>query len=167
MTVHSVVIIGEGIAGVSTAAALRTGGFDGDLTLVDAGEFPYDRPPLSKDYLAGRVDLKSIALQSPQWYDDHRVRLISQTNVDELRTDLGAVQLSDGTTLPADKVVLATGGRAARPPIGGGDSRGIHALRTADAADRLRVALASRARILIVGAGLIGAEVASTARELG
>lgn len=167
MTVHSVVIVGGGIAGVSTAAALRAGGFDGDVTLVDAGEFPYDRPPLSKDYLAGRVDLKSIALQLPQWYDDHRVRLISQTSVDELRTDLGAVELSDGTTLPADKVVLATGGRAARPPVDGVTNPGIHVLRTADDADRLRVALASRARILIVGAGLIGAEVASTARELG
>src|SRR5690349_10569026 len=131
MTVHSVVIVGGGIAGVSTAAALRAGGFDGDVTLVDAGEFPYDRPPLSKDYLAGRVDLKGIELQLPQWYDDHRVRLISQTSVDELRTDLGAVELSDGTTLPADRDVLPAGGTAPPRPIGGVDSPGIPALRTA------------------------------------
>ncbi|HZN80402.1 MAG TPA: FAD-dependent oxidoreductase, partial [Mycobacterium sp.] len=60
-----VVVAGGGIAGVSTVSALRAGGFAGDLTLVDAGEFPYDRPPLSKDYLAGRTELKSIALQTP------------------------------------------------------------------------------------------------------
>lgn len=65
-----IVVAGGGVAGVSTVAALRAGGFDGDLTLVDAGEFPYDRPPLSKEYLAGSRELKQIALQPPHWYDE-------------------------------------------------------------------------------------------------
>jgi len=163
----SVVVVGGGIGGVSTIAALRAGGFEGDLTLVDAGPFPYDRPPLSKDYLAGSAEIKDIALQTPQWYDDNRVRLIAETNAAALRTDLGAVELSDGTTVSADRVVLATGGRACVPAIPGSNSSRVHVLRSAEDADRLRAVLAPGARLLIVGAGLIGAEVASTARGLG
>jgi 3-phenylpropionate/trans-cinnamate dioxygenase ferredoxin reductase component len=162
-----VVVVGGGIAGVSTVAALRAGGFDGDLTLVDAGEFPYDRPPLSKDYLSGATEFKDIALQPAQWYDDQQVRLITGSTVAALRTDSATVELADGSALPADRIVLATGGRAARPPIPGADSARVHVLRTADDADRLRAALRPGARLLIVGAGLIGAETASTACGLG
>lgn len=165
--VAGVVIVGGGIAGVSTAAALRGGGFAGDLTLVDAGEFPYDRPPLSKDFLLDGKDLAGIALQQPQWYDDNKVRLVNRTTVTALRPGSGGVELSDGTTISADRVVLATGGRAARPPIPGGDSARVHVLRTAEDAGRLRGALSPGARVLVVGAGLIGAEVASTAIDLG
>ncbi|WP_188197159.1 NAD(P)/FAD-dependent oxidoreductase [Nonomuraea sp. SYSU D8015] len=161
----NVVVVGGGIAGLSTAAALRAGGFDGDLTLVDAGEFPYDRPPLSKEFLAGTKDLKQIALQPQQWYDEQRVRLINQSTVTALRG--GSVELADGLRLRADRVVLATGGGAARPPIPGADSPRVHVLRTVDDADRLRAALTPGARVLVVGAGLIGAEVASTAAGLG
>src|ERR1700754_2568090 len=165
--VASVVVVGGGIAGVSTVAALRAGGFDGELTLVDAGQFPYDRPPLSKAYLAGSAEIKDIALQPPQWYDDQRVRLFAESTVAALKTDLGAVELGDGTTVYADRVVLAMGGRACRPPIPGSDDCRVHVLRSAEDADRQRMALVPGARLLIVGAGLIGAEVASTARGLG
>ena len=163
----AVVVVGGGVGGVSTVAALRAGGFDGDLTLVDAGEFPYDRPPLSKEYLAGNSEIKDIALQPPQWYDEHDIRLITKSCVTALRTGSAAVELADGSTLFADWVVLSTGGNAARPPIPGADTPRVHALRTADDADRLRAALIPGARVLIVGAGLIGAEVASTACALG
>ncbi|MEU6729347.1 FAD-dependent oxidoreductase [Nonomuraea wenchangensis] len=161
-----VVIVGGGVAGVSTAAALRSGGFDGDLTIVDAGEFPYDRPPLSKEYLAGSRELKQIALQPPHWYDEQRVRLLTRTTASALRIRDGGVELSDGRLLAADRVVLATGGGAARPPIPGVGSDRVHVLRTVEDADRLRAALTPGARVLVVGAGLIGAEVASTAVEL-
>lgn len=159
------VIVGGGVAGVSTVAALRAGGFDGDLTLVDAGEFPYDRPPLSKEYLAAGKDLKQIALRPPYWYDEQRVRLINQSTVTALRP--GHVELAGGLLLRADRVVLATGGGAARPPIPGAGSPRVHVLRTAEDADRLRAALTPGARLLVVGAGLIGAEVAATAAGLG
>ncbi|MFD6301846.1 NAD(P)/FAD-dependent oxidoreductase, partial [Streptomyces sp. NPDC060223] len=161
------VIVGGGIAGVSTAGSLRSGGFDGDLTLVDVGDFPYDRPPLSKDFLAGTKDIKQIALQPSQWYDDQRIRLVNRTAVTALRPREARVELADGTLLPADRVVLATGGRAARPPIPGIGSERVHVLRTAGDADRLRTALVPGAAVLVVGAGLIGAEVASTALQLG
>ncbi|TCJ96653.1 NAD(P)/FAD-dependent oxidoreductase [Nocardia alba] len=162
-----VVIVGGGVAGVSTAAALRAGGYTAEVTLVDAGEFPYDRPPLSKDYLAGRATLTEIALQRPEWYDEHKVRLINRRTVSALRPGTGQVELSDGTTVTADRVVLATGGHALRPPIPGADSDRVHVLRTASDADALRARLRPGARVLVVGAGLIGAEVASTAISLG
>ena len=162
-----VVVVGGGIAGVSTVAELRAGGFDGDLTLVDAGDFPYDRPPLSKEYLAGVKDLADIALQPPRWYSDRSVRLINRTTVTALRPAEGAVELSGGMSLRAERVVLATGGRAARPPIPGSGSPRVHVLRTAEDAGRLRAALRHGVRVLVVGAGLIGAEVASTALRLG
>ncbi|WP_213575845.1 FAD-dependent oxidoreductase [Rhodococcus sp. USK13] len=162
-----IVIVGGGIGGVSTASALRAGGYAGQLTLVDAGEFPYDRPPLSKDYLAGTKDLEQIALQPPEWYDDNAIALRTLTPVAALRSTEGGVELGDGTVLPADRVVLATGGQAARPPIPGADSDRVHVLRSSDDADRLRKALTPGARVLVVGAGLIGAEVASTAIDLG
>ncbi|MER5795837.1 FAD-dependent oxidoreductase [Streptomyces sp. NPDC001980] len=163
----NVVVVGGGIAGVSTAAALRSQGFDGEVTLVDAGEFPYDRPPLSKGYLAGTRSARQLALQQPSWYDDQRVRLVNRTTVTALRPAEGKLELSDGTLLPADRVVLATGGRAARPPIPGIDGERVHVLRTVGDADRLRPALSPGARVLVVGAGLIGAETASTAVRLG
>lgn len=165
--VANIVVVGGGIAGVSTATELRAAGFDGNLTLVDAGEFPYDRPPLSKDYLTGGKDLTALALRPPPWYDEQSVRLVNRTTVTALRPGEATVELSDGSALRADRVVLATGGRAARPPIPGSDSERVHVLRTAEDADRLRGALAQGARVLVVGAGLIGAEVASTALELG
>lgn len=161
-----VLIVGGGIAGVSTAVALRAGGFDGEITVVDAGEFPYDRPPLSKDYLAGSKTLRDIALQPEGWYDDHAVRLVNNRTVASLRPREGSVELSGGEVLPADRIVLATGGRAARPPIPGADGPRVHVLRTAEDADGLRSALVPGARLLVVGAGLIGAEAASTALRL-
>ncbi|WP_327100385.1 FAD-dependent oxidoreductase [Nocardia vinacea] len=165
--IGSVVIVGGGIAGVSTAASLRTGGFVGDVTIVDTGEFPYDRPPLSKDFLSGAKQLTEIALQTPQWYDDNKIRLIPASKVTALHTSTGEVELFDGTAITADRVVLATGGSAARPPIPDSTSTRVHVLRTADDATRLRAALTPGARVLVVGAGLIGAEVASTAVDLG
>ncbi len=166
-TPQSIAIVGGGIAGVSAAGARRAGGFDGELTRIDYGPFPYDRPPLSKDYLEGKRELEQIALQSPQWYTDQAVRLLAGVTVSRLRADLGQVELHGGGLLRADRVVLAIGGRAIRPPIAGADSQSVHVLRTAEDADRFRSALVPGARIVIVGAGLVGAEVASTASGLG
>jgi 3-phenylpropionate/trans-cinnamate dioxygenase ferredoxin reductase component len=164
---RSVVVVGGGIAGVSTVGALRAGGFDGDLTLIDSGEFPYDRPPLSKEYLCGKSDFKQIALQPPEWYDQNEVQLRNAMTVAALRPAEGGVELSDGTIARADHLVLATGGQAVRPPIPGADGSRVYVLRTCEDADRLRDRLVPAASVLIVGAGLIGAEVASTAVDLG
>ncbi|MDV3220847.1 NAD(P)/FAD-dependent oxidoreductase [Intrasporangium sp.] len=164
---EKVVIVGGGIGGVSAAAGLRAGGFPGELVLVDDSEIPLDRPPLSKEYLAGTRSRPEIALEQPEWYDDHDVRLLARTRVAALRPGEGVVETDDGARLRADRVILATGGRAARPPIPGADGERVHVLRTVDDADRLRAAAASETRFLVVGAGLIGAEVASTLTGLG
>ncbi|WP_328528008.1 FAD-dependent oxidoreductase [Nocardioides sp. NBC_00368] len=163
MTVSSVVVVGGGIAGVSTVAELRKNGYAGELTLVSVDPFPYDRPPLSKEYLAGGRDLDSIALQAPGWYAEQRISLIGGAVAVDVRADAGEVELADGRVLTADRIVLATGGRAIRPALGSPS----HVLRDVADADRLRTQLVPRARLLIVGGGLIGAEVASTARGLG
>ena len=163
MTVSSVVVVGGGIAGVSTVAELRKNGYVGDLTLLSSDVLPYDRPPLSKEYLAGSRDLDSIALQAPEWYAEQRISLIGGAVAVALRPEAGEVELADGRVLTADRVVLATGGRAVRPALGSPS----HVLRDVADADRLRTQLVPGARLLIVGGGLIGAEVASTARGLG
>ncbi|MEU0270038.1 FAD-dependent oxidoreductase [Nocardioides sp. NPDC006303] len=183
MTVSSVLVVGGGIAGVSTVAELRKNGYAGELTLLTVDPFPYDRPPLSKEYLAGAKELDSIALQAPEWYAEQRVDLVTDALVVDLDPAAGTVALSDGRQVSADRIVLATGGHSRwpdfervvrelldRPPAGKGIPRsttGLHTLRSDDDADALRHVLLSRARLLVVGAGLIGAEVASTARKLG
>jgi len=166
-----VVVVGGGIAGVATVAALRTGGYSGEVVLVEKAALPYDRPPLSKEYLAGTRDLSGIALQSPEWYADQRVELVGDTLAVGLRPWApgrgGEVELADGGRLTADKIVLATGGRATRPHTPGSDSPRVRVLREAEDADALRALLIPGSRLLVVGAGLIGAEVASTARGIG
>ena len=170
---NRVVIVGGGIGGVATAGALRSGGYDGEVVLIDRGEFPYDRPPLSKEYLAGSRDLKEIALQEPGWYADNRVELVSSSAVVALSPADDAVSLTlhDGREITADRAVLAPGGRAALPPIVGledaRDAGRVHVLREHTDADALRAALVPGARLLVVGGGLIGAETASTALRLG
>lgn len=164
-----VVVIGGGIGGVATAAALRKGGFEGELVILDRAEFPYDRPPLSKDYLSGTRDFKQLALQQPEWYENQQIEVLGSVEVESLAAvddDPVMVTLSDGRQLAADFVVLATGGRAIRPPIPGVDSSRVHVLRNVQDADSLRAVLVPGARLLIVGGGLIGAEVAATARGL-
>ncbi|MFE6645258.1 NAD(P)/FAD-dependent oxidoreductase [Nocardioides sp. NPDC057772] len=182
MTVSSVVVVGGGIAGVSTVAELRKNGYAGELTLLTVDPFPYDRPPLSKDYLSGAKDLESIALQAPEWYAEQRIDLVTAASVVALDPDAGTVAISDGRELSADRIVLATGGHSLWPsiervvrepldsPAGEGIPRsatGVHTLRSVEDADALRHVLLPGARLLVVGAGLIGAEVASTARKLG
>lgn len=169
---HRIIIVGGGIAGVATAAALRAGGYYGDIVLIDEAEFPYDRPPLSKEYLAGTRDLKQIELQRREWYGEQRIELVGLTHTKALAIGEHSLEvtLADGRCLGADWVVLATGGRAALPAIPGldeGRAAGkVHVLRDAQDADELRKALTPDARLLVVGGGLIGAEVASTARRL-
>jgi NADPH-dependent 2,4-dienoyl-CoA reductase/sulfur reductase-like enzyme len=163
--VRTIVVVGGSLAGLSTARALRNQGFDGRLVIVsDEYHRPYDRPPLSKTFLAGAATEVEIALEAKDEDLDADWRFgIKATALDRSGRRL---DLSDGSSIVADGVVLATGASPRSLP---GSSRltGAHVLRSLDDSRSLREDLGSGARLVVVGAGFIGAEVASTARSLG
>lgn len=159
-----VAVIGASLAGLSAARALRAQGYDGALTVVgDESRRPYDRPPLSKQFLAGGVTEADLALEADD--DDLDATWVLGTAAAALRPSAGTVELADGTWLDVDGVVVATGSRARRWP--GAQLAGVHVVRTIDDALALRADLVPGARLVVIGAGFIGAEVASTARTLG
>ncbi|WP_432827132.1 NAD(P)/FAD-dependent oxidoreductase [Dactylosporangium sp. CA-092794] len=165
MSPRSVVVVGASLAGLSTARALRQQGFDGPVTIIGAEPWrPYDRPPLSKAYLAGAVDRASLDLSPPEEELELRWRL----GVPAVALDppAGAVRLADGSKVRGDAVVIATGAAARKLP-GAARLRGVHTLRTVDDAEAVRARLLPGVRLVVVGAGFIGAEVASTAAALG
>lgn len=157
-----VAIVGGGLAGFSCAQEVRRGDPQARITIVDPQGAPYDRPPLSKEYLTGEMPRDKVFFHDEQWFAEQRIALVTDAVT---RLDLAGltVELDGGESLTADRVVLATGGRARQLPIRGGDLAGLLSLRTLDDADRLRAALVPGRRLAIVGAGLVGAEVASTA----
>ena len=164
-----VVVVGGGVAGVGTCVSLRRRGHEGPVTLLDAGDLLHDRPPLSKSFLLGAVDADALRLQPDAWFDASRVERRTGARVVALEAasdEAGpSVLLEGGERLAADVVVLATGGRARPLPVPGGDR--AYLLRTVDDARTLRAALGPGMRLVVVGAGLIGAEVASSATVLG
>jgi NADPH-dependent 2,4-dienoyl-CoA reductase/sulfur reductase-like enzyme len=162
---QQVVIVGGSLAGISTARALRAQGYDGALTIVGAEPHrPYDRPPLSKEFLAGAVEEPALSLEMPGEDLDIDWRLgVAATSFDP---DRMVVQLADGGSLSADGFVLAAGAAPMSLP-GTADLTGVHLLRTIDDARTLRDDLARARRLVVVGGGFIGSEVASTARLLG
>ncbi|MGQ4600902.1 FAD-dependent oxidoreductase [Nocardia sp. R6R-6] len=160
-----IAVVGASLAGLRAAEALRREGFDGELTIVGSeSHLPYDRPPLSKDYLLGNVAAADITLADQATRDALEARWILGQAATNLHP--GQVTIADGETLSADGIVIATGARARTLP-NGGDLPGIHVLRTLDDAIALSRELDSAHRVVIVGAGFIGAEVASTAATLG
>lgn len=166
MSVASVTIVGGGMSGFTVAKELRSRGFNGALTLIDPAGIPYDRPPLSKDYLLGKRGAEDIQLAAAEWFSEHQVTVVPGRAA-SLRPDEATVVLDDGREVTSDKVVLATGGTARRLSIPGGDLDSVLELRTREDADRLRALLKPGARLVIIGAGLIGAEVASSALPFG
>jgi 3-phenylpropionate/trans-cinnamate dioxygenase ferredoxin reductase subunit len=164
MPLRRILVVGGGVAGFSAVRELRERGYDGELTLLSPEGLPYDRPPLSKGYLLGTEDAQKIRLVPEAWYEEHGVGLVPE-RVSALRPAEGAVELLSGRFLGADRVLLATGSTPRRLGIPGGEA--VLTLRTRADADALRAALAPGARVAVVGAGLIGSEVASAAVVLG
>ena len=162
------VIVGGGLAGAKAAESLRAEGFDGRLVLVGAeAELPYERPPLSKSYLAGETTLAHAHVHDRAFYDEHDVELVTGRAAATLDPGARELGLADGATLRYDRLLIATGAVPRRPPIDGADRDGVHVLRTVADADRLRAVIERRGRVAVIGAGWIGSEVAATARSRG
>src|SRR3712207_3104860 len=149
----------------SAAETLREEGFDGPVVLVgEEPEFPYERPPLSKDYLAGTADRDAGRVHPPDWYPAHDVDLRTGVRAERLDPASHAVRLSTGEELRYAALLLATGSSARRLPVPGADLAGVRYLRTLADADRLRAELtAGGRRLVVVGGGWIGLEVTAAA----
>ena len=161
-------IVGGGLAGAKAAEALRDNDFDGHIALYAAEEhLPYERPPLSKEYLAGKKDLGDFTPLSSAWYRDHHIELQLGTEVSAIDPATHTLTLPDGSTARYDKLLLATGSKSRRPPIPGADGDGVHYLRTIDDSQALNSVLAEGRSLAIVGGGWIGLEVAAGARARG
>ena len=161
------VIIGAGLAGAKTAEHLRAQGFDGAITLIGEEPLhPYERPPLSKGILKGTADAESAFVHDPQWYTENAVELLLDTQVTGIDLDDRRVQLPSGD-LDFTKLALTTGARPRHLDIPGAALSGVHYLRRLPEAERLREVFAEVGRIVVVGAGWIGLEVAAAARESG
>jgi 3-phenylpropionate/trans-cinnamate dioxygenase ferredoxin reductase subunit len=162
------VIVGASLAGATAAFSLRENGFDGDIVLIGAETAPpYERPALSKTYLAGDVQLDKLLVRPAQDYETHRIELRLGQAATALDPDRRIVTLADGEQIFYDHLVIATGAANARPPIPGIDLAGIHQIRTAADADVMRAELPGLNRAVIVGMGFIGCEIAGTLNGLG
>lgn len=162
------VIVGGGLAGAKTAEALRELDFPGSVVLLSEEEhLPYERPPLSKEHLAGKKPLAEFTVHNGDWYRDHHIDLRLGTRAEAIDREARTVSLPDGSTIPYDKLALATGSRANRPPIPGSDAEGVRYLRTIEESDELVDGLGPDTSIAIIGAGWIGLEVGASARGRG
>ncbi len=159
------VIVGASVAGAKAAEALRDKGFEGRIVLVGAeAERPYERPPLSKEYLIGKKPAEKGYVHPESFYAEHNIELrlgVTVTSIDPGRHE---IELAAGERLHYDKLLLATGSSVIPLKVPGADLDGVHYLRTLDDSTALKTALAEGGRVVIVGGGWIGLEVASAAR---
>ncbi len=163
------VIVGASLAGASAATGAREAGFRGRIVLLGAeSHAPYERPGLSKGYLAGGDDRASLDVHPAEWYDEHEVQLRLGTRVTAIDPAAHTVRLAGGEELRYWRALLATGSSPRRLAVPGGDAEGVHVLRTVEDADALRAAIGGGdARVVVLGSGWIGMEVAATARSAG
>jgi 3-phenylpropionate/trans-cinnamate dioxygenase ferredoxin reductase subunit len=160
------VIVGASLAGAKAAEALREEGFDGRIVLLgEEQERPYERPPLSKEYMQGK-DVDSHVHEA-DFYEHQQIELRTGAQVEAIDPQAGAVTIAGGERLDFDALLLATGARPRRLPVDGADLPGVFYLRTLEDAARIRERLESGARVAIVGAGWIGCEVGASARQRG
>ena len=167
-TPKTVVIVGAGLAGAKAAETLRDEGFDGRIVLLGAErQRPYDRPPLSKDYLQGAADHETVFVHDEDFYDAHGIELRTGATVVAIDRAASAVLLGARERLVYDRLLLATGARPRRLTLPGAELDGVCELRTLADSDAVRERLNGGRRVAIVGAGWIGCEVAASARSMG
>jgi 3-phenylpropionate/trans-cinnamate dioxygenase ferredoxin reductase subunit len=162
------VILGAGLAGVTAAATLRQEGFDGRIVLAGVeGRLPYERPPLSKEYLRGEQPLERIIVRPEPWFAEQEIDMRLADPAASLDLAAGVVTLASEERIGFDAVLFATGSRPRRPDLLGSALSGVNELRTLDDADRIRGLARAGARAALVGMGFIGAELAASLRSRG
>lgn len=163
-----IVIVGAGHAGGRAAEALRAAGFQGRVTLVGSETHPpYERPPLSKELLAGAIEHAKTYLNPESFYAEKGIALRLGATVGAIDAKAQRVELDNGETVPYDALLLTTGARARKLPLPGGDGKRVFYLRDIDDSLALRAKLTEGTRLAVIGAGFIGLEVAATARKRG
>jgi 3-phenylpropionate/trans-cinnamate dioxygenase ferredoxin reductase subunit len=162
------IIVGASLAGAKAAETLREEGFAGRVVLVGTeGERPYERPPLSKDYLRGEVGREKVYVHDEDFYSEHDIELRLGTTAIDLDTSSNELTLDDGDRLSYDRLLLATGSEPRRLTIPGAELNGVLYLRSVHDSDALRERLDGGGIVVVIGAGWIGAEVAASARQRG
>jgi 3-phenylpropionate/trans-cinnamate dioxygenase ferredoxin reductase subunit len=162
------VIVGAALAGASAAAALREGGFDGDITLIGAEkQLPYNRPPLSKGYLRGQDRFEDQLVNPAAYYPEHGVTLRLGVRAEAVDPTRKVVSLERGEEIRYDRLLVAIGGRNRTLTTPGAELPGIFQLRTVEDCDRIRASATPGRRAVVVGLGFIGSEVAASLRQMG
>ena len=165
---EKIVIVGAGHCAGQLAARLRAEGFEGGIVVIgDEPHVPYQRPPLSKQFIAGEVELDRVHLRPADFYDSSDVELRLGTRVTAIDRDKRTVSLDGGESVGYDKLVLATGARARELPVPGADLKGITYLRNLGHAHEIRERIRPGARLAVVGGGYIGLEIAAVAAKAG
>ena len=168
MSFSPVVIAGAGHAGVQAAASLREEGFDGEIVLLsDEPDLPYQRPPLSKAFLKGEMDIHGLPLRADAFFRDQRIELRLSVRAERIDRAAQRVETDDGGTIGYGHLILATGARRRWLDAPGVDHPGVLTLRTIADATRIREGLAPGRKVVVIGAGFIGLEIAATAAGLG
>src|SRR5690348_10355604 len=162
------VIVGAGLAGAKAAEALRSEGFDGRVVLIGAeDERPYERPPLSKDLLRGESEVEGARVHEAGFYDEKQIELRTGTTVESIDTAAGEVALAGGERLAYDRLLLTTGAEPRRLSVPGAELEGVHYLRDLADSAAIGARIAAGGRLVVIGAGWIGSEVAASARQKG
>jgi 3-phenylpropionate/trans-cinnamate dioxygenase ferredoxin reductase subunit len=168
MSNQTFVIVGASLAGAKAAEELRAHGFDGRVVLIGAeAERPYERPPLTKDYLRGESEREKAYVHEQGFYEQHELELLTETTVTAIDPASSRLTLGDGRELEFDRLLLTTGAERRQIPVPGADLEGVYYLRTLADCDALRERLDAGGRVAVVGAGWIGSEFAASARQRG
>jgi 3-phenylpropionate/trans-cinnamate dioxygenase ferredoxin reductase subunit len=166
--IGTILIVGASLTGAKAAEALRKEGYDGRIVMFgQEPQPPYLRPPLTKDYLRGETELDKLFVQPEAWYAEQRIELHLSTPVRAIDPATREVVLDDGQRMAFDRLLIATGAAPRRLNIPGSDLAGVHYLRTLEDADAIRDAVTAARRVVVIGGGWIGAEVAASIRQLG
>ena len=161
-------IVGASLAGAKAAQELRERGFDGNMFLIGSEkERPYERPPLTKDYLRGESEREKAYVHPSDFYDQHKIELLTGRTVTGIDSASSAITLDDGRELAYDRLLLSTGAEPRRLTVPGAELDGVHYLRTLADCDALRERVGTGGHVAVVGAGWIGSEFAASARQRG